>query len=248
MQREGSHLSISRQCSALALPRSTFYYQPQPVSAEELSLMRLIDETYLKYPFYGSRKIVEALGQMGQSVNRKRVQRLMELMGLEALAPKRNLSRPTPTHVKYPYLLKGLSVTRANQVWAVDITYIPLAAGFAYLVALIDWFSRAVLAWRLSNTLDTTFCIEALEGALEKWGTPEIFNSDQGAQFTSGDFIEVLKSHEIQISMDGKGRFLDNVFVERLWRSLKYEDVYLQAYLDCAGSREKLDHFDPLRG
>jgi len=230
VQREGCRLSISRQCAALALPRSTFYYQPQPVSAEELSLMRLIDETYLKYPFYGSRKMSEVLGQTGQLVNRKRVQRLMQQMGLEALAPKRNLSRPAPDHVKYPYLLKGLSVVRANQVWAADITYIPLAAGFAYLVAVIDWFSRAVLSWRLSNTLDTAFCIEALEEALARWGTPEIFNSDQGVQFTSGDFIEILKSHQIQISMDGKGRCLDNVFVERLWRSLKYEDVYLRAY------------------
>ena len=174
--------------------------------------------------------MAEALGQMGQHVNRKRVQRLMQEMGLEALAPKRNLSRSAPNHVKYPYLLRGLSVTRANQVWAADITYIPLAGGFAYLVALIDWFSRAVLSWRLSNTLDTAFCIEALEEALERWGTPEIFNSDQGVQFTSADFIEVLKSFEVQISMDGKGRCLDNVFVERLWRSLKYEDVYLRAY------------------
>jgi len=230
VQREGCRLSVSRQCTALALPRSTFYYQPQPVSVEELSLMRLVDETYLKYPFYGSRRMAEALGQMGQHVNRKRVQRLMQEMGLEALAPKRSLSRSAPNHVKYPYLLRGLSVTRANQVWAADITYIPLAGGFAYLVALIDWFSRAVLSWRLSNTLDTAFCIEALEEALERWGTPEIFNSDQGVQFTSADFIEVLKSFEVQISMDGKGRCLDNVFVERLWRSLKYEDVYLRAY------------------
>jgi len=225
VQREGSRLSISRQCAALSLPRSTFYYQPQPVPAEELALMRAIDQTYLKYPFYGSRRMAEAL-----EVNRKRVQRLMQQMGLEALAPKRSLSRPAPNHVKYPYLLKGLSVTRANQVWAADITYIPLAAGFAYLVALIDWFSRTVLAWRLSNSLDPAFCIEALEEALERWGTPEIFNSDQGVQFTSAIFTEVLKSFGVQISMDGKGRCLDNIFVERLWRSLKYEDVYLRAY------------------
>jgi len=167
---------------------------------------------------------------MGQLVNRKRVQRLMQQMGLEALAPKKNLSRPVKGHVTYPYLLRGLDVTRANQVWATDITYIPLAAGFAYLMAIIDWFSRFVLAWRLSNTLDTGFCIEALTEALETSGTPEIFNSDQGAQFTSSDFTEILKSHEIQISMDGKGRCLDNAFVERLWRSLKYEDVYLRCY------------------
>jgi len=230
VQREGSLLSISRQCAALSLPRSTFYYQPEPVPAEDLALMRLIDETYLKYPFYGSRKMVEALGRMGQVVNRKRVQRLMQEMGLEALAPKRSLSRSGKGHVKYPYLLKGLEVTRANQVWASDITYIPLAAGFAYLVAIIDWFSRIVLAWRMSNTLDTVFCIEALREALETWGTPEIFNSDQGAQFTAAEFTDILKSQQIQISMDGKGRCLDNVFVERLWRSLKYEDVYLHSY------------------
>jgi putative transposase len=218
-------LSISRQCAALSLARSSFYYQPQPVPAEDLALMRAIDETHLKLPFYGSRKIADAL-----EVNRKRVQRLMQLMGLEALAPKRNFSRPAPNRVKYPYLLKGLSVTQANQVWATDITYIPLAAGFAYLVAIIDWFSRAVLSWRLSNTLDTAFCIEALEEALERWGTPEIFNSDQGVQFTSVDFTDILKALGVQISMDGKGRCFDNIFVERLWRSLKYEDVYLRAY------------------
>jgi len=192
--------------------------------------MRLIDETYLKYPFYGSRKIVEALGQMGQVVNRKRVQRLMQQMGLEALAPKRNLSRSGKGHVTYPYLLKGLEVTRANQVWAGDITYIPLAAGFTYLIAIIDWFSRFVLTWRLSNTLDSAFCIEALSEALQTWGAPKIFNSDQGAQFTATDFTDILKSQQIQISLDGTGRCLDNVFVERLWRSLKYEDVYLRSY------------------
>jgi len=233
VQREGSSLSISRQCAALSLPRSSFYYQSQPVPAEDLLLMREIDETHLKWPFYGSRKIADEL-----EVNRKPVQRLMRLMGLEALAPKRSFSRPAPNHVKYPYLLKGLSVTRANQVWATDITYIPLAAGFAYLVAIIDWFSRAVLSWRLSNTLDTAFCIEALEEALERWGAPEIFNSDQGAQFTSADFTNVLKAFGVQISMDGKGRCLDNVFVERLWRSLKYEDVYLRAYEGPRDARE----------
>lgn len=192
--------------------------------------MRLIDETYLRYPFLGSRGMVETLRRQGHTVNRKCAQRLMRLMGLESLAPKPNLSRSHPAHPKYPYLLKGIQVTRANQAWATDITYIPLAGGFVYLVAIIDWYSRAVLAWRLSNTLDVGFCVQALEEALTRWGTPDIFNTDQGAQFTSEDFTAVLKAKNVQISMDGKGRCLDNVFVERLWRSLKYEEVYLNPY------------------
>lgn len=192
--------------------------------------MRLIDEEYLKHPFYGSRKVADALCTLGHQVNRKRVQRLMRLMGLEALAPKPSLSRSHPEHVKYPYLLRGLEVTRANQVWATDITYIPLAMGFVYLVAIIDWYSRAVLAWRLSTTLETDFCLRALDEALERWGRPEIFNTDQGVQFTSEQFTGMLKEQGIQISMDGKGRCLDNVFVERLWRSLKYEEVFLHGY------------------
>jgi len=192
--------------------------------------MRVIDEVFMELPFYGRRKIAEALRERGLIVNHKRVGRLMKQMGLEALAPKKNLSRPAPGHVKYPYLLKGVEVTRANQVWAADITYIPLAGGFAYVVAIIDWFSRTVLAWRLSNTLDTSFCTEALEEALETWGVPEIFNTDQGVQFTSSEFTDILKRREIKISMDGRGRCMDNIFVERLWRSLKYENVYLMAY------------------
>ena len=200
--------------------------------------MRLIDEIYLKCPFYGRRKISEVLKTQGHLVNQKRVRRLMQLMGLEALAPKRNLSRPHPVHEKYPYLLKGLAVNRANHVWAADITYIPLATGFAYLMAIIDWFSRAVLAFRLSNTLDPSFCIEALEEALATFETPEIFNTDQGVQFTSSGFTDILKSYGVKISMDGKGRCLDNVFVERLWRSLKYEDVYLKAYEDLRDARQ----------
>lgn len=193
--------------------------------------MRRIDQLYLKYPFYGSRRMVVALrDEEDLVVNRKRVQRLMQVMGLEALAPKRNLSRSHPAHEKYPYLLKGLEVTRANQVWATDITYIPLASGFAYLMAIIDWFSRAVLAWRLSNTLDTSFCVDALEEAFDRWGPPEILNSDQGVQFTAEEFTSVVKANGVRISMDGRGRCLDNVFVERLWRSLKYENVYLMDY------------------
>jgi putative transposase len=230
VQREGSQLSIRQQCRALSLHRSNLYYEPQPVSAENLALMRVIDATYLKHPELGRRGMTLSLRRQGHPVNVKRVRRLMQLMGLESLAPKPNLSRSHPEHKKYPYLLKGIEVTRANQVWATDISYIPLASGFLYLVAIIDWYSRAVLAWRLSNTLDTSFCIEALQDALDRWGKPDIFNSDQGVQFTSEDFTAILKAKGVQISMDGKGRCLDNVFVERLWRSLKYEEVYLRAY------------------
>jgi putative transposase len=213
------------------------YYEPQEVSREELRLMRLLDELYLTCPFYGSRKMAVALALKGHTVNRKRVQRLMRLMGLEALVPKPNTSRAHPAHKKYPYLLRGLDVTRANYVWAADITYIPLAAGFCYLVAIVDWYSRAVLAWRLSNTLEVGFCVEALEEALENFGVPDIFNTDQGVHFTSEDFTSVLLAQGVRISMDGKGRCLDNVLVERLWRSLKYEEVYLRDYEDVRVAR-----------
>jgi putative transposase len=223
-------LSVRRQCQLLSLHRSNVYHEPQPVSSEELALMRLIDETYLRHPFLGSRGMAQNLKRQGHLINRKRTQRLMRLMGLESLSPKPDLSRPHPEHKKYPYLLGNVEVTHANQAWATDISYIPMAVGFMCLVAIIDWYSRAVLAWRLSNTLDTGFCVEALEEALERWGQPDIFNTDQGAQFTSEDFTGVLKARGIQISMDGKGRCLDNVFVERLWRSLKYEEVYLNPY------------------
>lgn len=230
MRREESSISIRRQCELLSLPRSTFYFEPQGVSSEKLALMRLIDEVFLKYPFYGSRKMAVALRGLGHPVNRKRVQRLMRLMGLESVAPKPSLSRSHPEHPKYPYLLKGLEVTKANQVWAADITYIPLALGFVYLVAIIDWYSRAILSWRLSTSLEDDFCVHALKEALERWGRPEIFNTDQGVQFTSSDFVELLKAGGIRISMDGRGRCIDNVFAERLWRSVKYEEVYLHAY------------------
>ena len=231
-------VSVRRQCELLSLHRSTVYYQPVEVSQEELALMRFIDEQYLKTPFYGSRKMVQALGQQGHPVNRKCVQRLMRLMGLEGLAPGPNTSRPHPEHAKYPYLLRGLEVTRANQVWSSDITYIPMARGFLYLMVIMDWFSRKVLSWRLSNTLDGYFCVEALEEALARHPAPSIFNTDQGAQFTADDFIEVLKAHEVKISMDGKGRCRDNIFVERLWRSLKYEEVYLKGYADAKEALE----------
>jgi putative transposase len=223
---------MRRQCELLNVNRSMLYYEPEPVSKEELGLMRLMDELYLARPIYGSRKMVLALAEKGHVVNRKRVQRLMRAMGLEALVPKPFTSKSHPAHKKYPYLLRGLEVTAANQVWASDITYIPMAVGFCYLVAVVDWFSRAVLAWRLSNTLDVGFCVDALEEALARYGTPGIFNTDQGVHFTSEEFTSVLKAHDVRISMDGKGRCLDNVLVERLWRSLKYEDVYLHAYGD----------------
>jgi len=228
-----SRLSMRRQCALLSLHRSTAYYQAVAMPEEDLAIMRLMDEEYTRHPFYGSRKMQVRL-QRRYVVNRKRVQRLMRLMGIEGLNPRGGTSRPHPKHKKYPYLLRTLDVVRANQVWATDITYIPMAHGFVYLLAIVDWFSRRVLAWRLSNTLDTGFCIEALDEAFRRWGTPEIFNTDQGAQFTAEDFLDVLKAKGVQISMDGKGRWRDNVFVERLWRSVKYEEVYLKAYA-CVG-------------
>lgn len=192
--------------------------------------MRLIDEVHLQYPFYGSRRIRDELETRGHPMNRKRVQRLMRTMGLQALYPKRRTSMPDKSHKVYPYLLKDMTIERANQVWAADICYIPMAKGFMYLVAIMDWRTRKVLSWRVSNTMDTDFCVEALEEALQRFGAPEIFNTDQGAQFTASAFTDVLKAHDVTISMDGKGRWVDNVFIERLWRSLKYECVFLNAF------------------
>ena len=243
MVRKEGQLSVRQQCALLSIARSTAYYEPAPTAEEDLVLMRLLDEEYLRHPFYGSRKMQVWLLSQGHIVNRKRVQRLMRLVGIEGLNPRGSTSRPHPEHAKYPYLLRGLDVARANQVWATDITYIPMAHGFAYLVAIIDWFSRRVLSWRLSNTLDTAFCVEALDEALRRFGTPEIFNTDQGAQFTSDDFLDVLKAKGIQISMDGKGRWRDNVLVERLWRSVKYEEVYLHAYDDVAVARRGIGRY-----
>ena len=231
-------LAVTRQCQLLDLNRSTVYYQGRPVSEDDLVLMRRIDEMHLQRPFYGSRRIRDWLQDEGHSVNRKRVQRLMRQMGIVALYPRRRTSQPGKGHKIYPYRLKGLTIDRPNQVWASDISYVPMAKGFMYLVAIIDWHSRKVLAWRLSNTLDSDFCIEALEEALATYGTPEIFNTDQGCQFTSEAFTGVLQQAGITISMDGKGRWVDNVFVERLWRSLKYEEVYLKAYESVAEARE----------
>jgi putative transposase len=213
----------------LGLSRSSFYYEPAEVSAADLRLMRLIDEQYTSRPFYGSRRMAAWLGQRGEDVNRKRVQRLMRVMGLEAIYPKPRLSLAGKGHRIYPYLLRGVKVERRDQVWSTDITYIPMASGFMYLAAVIDWYSRYVIAWRLSNTLDGSFCLEMLEEALEG-GRPEVFNTDQGAQFTASAFTGRLESAGVAVSMDGRGRALDNVFVERLWRSVKYEDVHIWCY------------------
>ena len=237
VQPQNEALSVRRQCTLLGLSRSGLYYQPDPVSSEELALMKRIDVMHTQHPFYGSRQTSFALRREGIEVNRKRVQRLMRVMGLYGMVPGPHTSNPHPEHVIYPYLLRGMQVTRPDQVWAADITYIPLETGWAYLVAVIDWHSRAVLAWRLSNSMSTEFCTEALEEALRHHGPPEIFNTDQGAQFTADGFIRVLKAEAVKISMDGKGRALDNVFVERVWRSLKYEEVYLTAYRNLLEAR-----------
>src|SRR5271165_2221848 len=215
-------LSIVAQCRLLKVARSTLYYRAAPVSADDLRLMRRLDEQYLATPFYGSRRMVVVLRREGEAVNRKRVRRLMRLMGLEAIYQKPNTSRRHPKHKVYPYLLRDLTIDRPNQVWCADITYIPLAKGFVYLVAVMDWFSRRVLAWRLSIGMDMAFCVEALQDALDRYGQPEIFNTDQGVQFTSGDFIDELAGRGVRISMDGKGRFLDNIFIERLHQALGY--------------------------
>ena len=223
-------LSISRQCELLKVARSSFYYHLQGSTDEELTLLRLIDEQYLRTPFYGSRRMSVVLRQQGYQVNRKRVQRLMRQLGLEAIYPKPRLSQVHSEHQVYPYLLRNLVVTHANQVWCTDITYLPVLKGHFYLVAMMDWFSRKVLSWRISNTLDVAFCIEALHEACARYGAPEIFNSDQGSQFTSNSFTGCLKAAGVQISMDGRGRCHDNIFIERLWRSLKYELIYLMAF------------------
>ena len=243
MLRAQPGLSVTRQCQLLAVPRSSAYARAQPVSTDDLACMRLLDELYLKWPFYGSRRLCNVLQHRGHCVNRKRVRRLMRQMGLQAIYPKPRTSQPGKGHKIYPYLLRDLSIDRPNQVWASDISYIPMAKGFMYLTVMMDWYSRRVLAWRLSNTLDTETCVEALEEALSRYGTPEIFNTDQGAQYTSEAFTAVLHAHGVSISMDGKGRWVDNVFVERLWRSVKYEDVYLRAYETPADLRAGLARY-----
>ena len=238
-----SSISVRRQCELLRVNRSSVYYTCAPTPDEELQLMKEIDELHLKHPFYGSRRLAVVLSRGDRQINRKRVQRLMRRMGLEGLAPKPSTSKPSPEHAVYPYLLRNRRIERVNEVWASDITYVPMARGFGYLVAIIDWHSRRVLSWRLSNTLDTRFCREALEEALDRFGVPEIFNTDQGAQFTATEFTEVLRAHGVAISMDGRGRWLDNVFIERLWRSLKYEEIYLHAYEDLARARHGIENY-----
>ena len=235
LERGHVALSVRRQCTLLHLARSGVYRPKAAPDADDLTVMKRINELYLAMPFYGSRKMVEALRAEGRPINRKRVRRLMQLMGLVALVPRPGTSKAAPGNTIYPYLLRGLTIDRPNHVWAADITYIPMAKGFLYLVAIIDWASRAVLAWRLSNTMDTAFCLAALDEALSRCGKPDIFNTDQGAQFTSADFTGRLTAAGVRISIDGRGRWMDNVFIERLWRSIKYEEVYLKAY---AGGRE----------
>ena len=236
-------LPLTRQSKILELSRSSLYYKAVPVNVRDLQLMKLIDEIHLKYPFYGSRSIRDELRDKGYKIGRGHVSTLMKKMGIEAIYQKPRLSKPHPGHKVYPYLLRGMDILRANQVWAADITYLPMAKGFCYLVAIMDWASRRVLAWRLSNTLDVTFCTEALEEAIRRFGSPEIFNTDQGSQFTSEAFTGILNAHGIRISMDGRGRWLDNVFIERLWRSVKYEDVYLKAYESIPAVREGLTKY-----
>ena len=248
--RDRPGLSLSRQCRLLTIGRSSFYYAPKGESPVNLALMRRIDELFLKYPFYGSRQMVRQLRRDGVRAGRHRVRRLMRLMGLQAIYQAPRTSDPHPSHRVYPYLLKGMAIERPNQVWCADITYIPVRRGFLYLVAIMDWATRHVLAWRLSNTMDASFCVEALAEALGRYGRPEIFNTDQGSQFTGRDFTGALKDADVAISMDGRGRCMDNIFIERLWRSLKYEAVYLHELTDgFAAERvigEWIDFYNPV--
>jgi putative transposase len=239
----GHDLPLVRQADLLRLSRSTLYYEPRPVPAAELAIMRRIDELHLDYPFAGSRMLRDLLRGEGIAIGRERVAAMMRRMGLEALYRRPNTSKPADGHKVYPYLLRGLPVERPNQVWAMDITYIPMARGFVYLAAVVDWFSRRVLAWRLSITLEVEFCLDAVEDALARYGRPEIFNTDQGSQFTSAAFTGLLLDNTIAISMDGRGSWRDNVFVERLWRSVKYEEVYLRAYDSVGDARASLGRY-----
>ena len=223
-------LSVTKQCNLMSVSRSSYYYRPRAKNPDDLILMRQIDELYIEHPSSGSRSICRQLKRQGTIVNRKRVQRLMRLMGIEAVYPKPKTSRPHPKHKVYPYLLRGLRIDRANQVWAADITFIPMPRGFMYLVAIMDWHSRKILSWRVSNTLESDFCIQALCDALNTYGSPEIFNTDQGAQFTSNSFTQVLMDHDVKISMDGRGRCQDNIFIERLWWTLKHQYLYLRSF------------------
>jgi putative transposase len=242
MVDENNTMSISRQCQLLNVSRTAYYYRPE-ISKANLERMRQIDELFTEDPSRGTRRISESLKRRGVNIGRGKVRRLMDRMGLSAIYCKPNLSKHAPMHKKYPYLLRGVKIIRVNQVWSTDITYIRLRNGFVYLTAVIDWYSRYVLSWRLSTTLDAAFCVEALEEALGKYGKPEIFNTDQGSQFTSDEFTGVLQKHGIVISMDGKGRALDNVFVERLWRTVKYENVFLNDYGSVAECQKGLKKF-----
>jgi len=241
IDKTNKEIPIIHQAELLGISRSSIYYKPL-VNPYDLAFMRLIDEQYTRTPFYGSRKITASLKRNGYQVNRKRIQRLMRLMGIEAIYPRPNLSKPHPDHKIYPYLLNDIEITYSNQVWGTDITYIRVNNGWLYLVAIMDWFSRYVLSWELSTTLETDFCIRALERAFEK-ATPGIFNSDQGSQFTSLGFIDTLKRQNIQISMDGRGRAMDNIFNERLWRSVKYEEVYIKDYRGVSDAREGIGNY-----
>ena len=243
VDRDDPVLAIVAQCRLLKIARSTLYYGPAPVDPDDLAVMRRMDELYLASPFYGSRRMVAVLRREGLVVNRKRVRRLMRVMGLEAIYQKPNTSQGHPDNKVYPYLLRGLIINRPNQVWCADITYIPMAKGFVYLVAVMDWFSRRVLAWRVSITMEVEFCLEAVGEALSRYGRPEIFNTDQGSQFTSAAFTGLLLENGIAISMDGRGSWRDNVFVERLWRSVKYEEVYLRAYDSVGEARASLGRY-----
>jgi len=240
VSRKGTRLSLSRQCELLGVSRSSLYYEARGESPETLRLMRRMDELFMLYPFYGSRQMMRHLHAEGWSVGRHRVRRLMKLMGLAAIYRKPRTSDPHPEHKIYPYLLRDLVITEADHVWCSDVTYIPVQKGFLYLVAVMDWATRTVLSWRLSNTLDAGFCVEALEEAIDRYGKPRIFNTDQGSQFTSQAFTGVLRQHDIRISMDGRGRCMDNIFIERLWRSLKYECVYLAEMTDGFTARRAI--------
>lgn len=246
-----SHLSVRRQCGLLLLPRSSYYRTPTPETEENLRLMRLIDQEYTRHPFLGSRGMRGYLRRLGHRVNRKRVGRLMRLMGLASVAPQKKTSVPAPGHKVYPCLLRGLDINRPDQAWASDITYVPLARGFVYLTAVMDWCSRYVLSWEISVTLDESFCVSALERALRRHGCPEISNTDQGSQYTGAAFTGVLKDHGVRISMDGKGRATDNIMVERLWRTVKYEDIYLRGYETVeelvAGLRTYFEYYNHAR-
>ena len=236
-------LSITQQCHILQLSRSSVYYEPVPVSDEDRELMRMIDEIHLDEPYLGSRGMKSALRMKGHRIGRIHVRTLMRKMGIEAIYQKPRLSKPHPSHTIYPYLLRGLDITEANQVWCSDITYIPMARGFCYLVAVMDWASRKVLSWRLSNTLDPSFCIEALEEAIARYGRPQIFNTDQGSQFTADAFTRIVQDHHIRISMDGRGSWKDNRMIERLWKTVKYQEVYLKAYESITHARKELKNF-----